>query len=49
MRELSAAGVRVIAFGPHVDAESLQLARELGAEEALARSSFYHRLPEILS
>lgn len=34
------AGVPVIAFGSHVNAELLRAAREAGAEEALAKSRF---------
>jgi hypothetical protein len=32
VRELAAAGMRVIAFGSHVDADVLRAAREAGAE-----------------
>ncbi len=45
---LSAAGVRVVAFGPHVDTDALQAAIDAGAAEALPRSRFFSRLPELL-
>lgn len=40
--------LRVIAFGPHVQAERLRAARDAGATEALPRSKFVERLPELL-
>lgn len=42
------AGVRVIAFGPHVDREALQKARQIGADQVLARSVFFEKLGELL-
>jgi hypothetical protein len=42
-------GVRVIAFGPHVDRAALRGAREVGADQVLARSAFFERLGELLS
>ena len=42
------AAVRVIAFGPHVDRESLRKARQSGAEQVLARSVFFEKLGELL-
>jgi hypothetical protein len=41
-------GVRVIAFGPHVDREAPRRARKVGAEQVLARSVFFERLGELL-
>ena len=38
----------IVAFGSHVDAKALAAAHEAGADEALPRSSFTRRLPEIL-
>ncbi len=38
----------VIAFLPHVLTEQFDQAREAGADEAMARSAFNKRLPEIL-
>lgn len=49
IEELVRAGVRVIAFGPHVDRESLRKARQNGAEQVLARSVFFERLGGLLS
>src|SRR4051794_30874617 len=44
----AAPGVRVIAFGSHVDTATLDRARALGASEVMARSRFVRELPEIL-
>lgn len=41
IRELSAAGVRVIAYGPHVDDVAMVRARSLGASDAVPRSRFF--------
>ena len=43
------AGVRVIAFGPHVDRAALRSARQAGAEQALARSVFFEKLGDMLA
>ncbi len=43
------AGVRVIAFGPHVDREALRSARRLGADQVLARSLFFENLGDLLT
>lgn len=48
IRTLAEAGARVVAFGPHVDDLAMVRARSLGAEDALARSVFFRRLPEML-
>lgn len=45
---LAAAGVGVVAFGPHVDDVALAAARAQGATEALPRSRFFSRLPRLL-
>jgi hypothetical protein len=42
------AGVRVLAWGPHVAKELLQGARDAGADEVLTRGAFDHGLEEIL-
>tara|TARA_Y100001970_G_scaffold288302_1_gene415216 strand:+ start:9931 stop:10164 length:234 start_codon:yes stop_codon:yes gene_type:complete len=42
------AGPRVIAFAPHVDAETLKLAKAAGCADALPRSIFFKRLPQLL-
>jgi len=48
LRSASSAGVRTFAFGPHVDDIALVRAKSLGAQDALARSRFFRRLPELL-
>jgi hypothetical protein len=45
IRALADAGVRTVAFGPHVDDHAMAAAQALGAEEALPRSRFFRRLP----
>lgn len=42
------AGSKVVAFGPHVDANGLKAAREAGCDEVLPRSAFYKGLEEKL-
>ena len=39
---------RIVAFGSHVDAATLARARELGAAEVMARSTFVADMPRIL-
>ena len=39
---------RVIAFGSHVDAERLELARAAGCDDVLPRSKFSSTLPDLL-
>jgi CheY-like chemotaxis protein len=39
---------RVIAYGPHVDAEQLRSARSAGCDPVLPRSKFVEELPHIL-
>ena len=41
-------GVTVIGFGPHVDTALSRRATAAGYTEVLARSAFFHRLPELL-
>lgn len=43
-----AAGVRVVGFYPHVQAELKQRALAAGASAALARSAFVEKLPHLL-
>lgn len=38
----------VVAWGSHVDVESLEAARAAGADRVLARSAFTRRLPDLL-
>ncbi|MDH3260861.1 MAG: hypothetical protein OEM84_07810 [Acidimicrobiia bacterium] len=48
IERLVQAGVRVIAFGPHVDGAALRSARQAGADEVLARSVFFQKLGAFL-
>ncbi len=48
VRALTAAGVAVLAFGPHVEGATLAAARAAGAV-VLPRSAFLERLPELLA
>ena len=43
-----AAGLRVVAYGPHVEAEMLRAARRAGCDLVLPRSKFVEELPAIL-
>jgi hypothetical protein len=43
-----ATGARVVGFAPHVDGDALAAAEAAGVE-ALPRSVFFHRLPELLA
>ena len=45
----AAAGVTVVAYGEHVQAEVLQAGRDAGADEVLTRSEFTRRLAVLLS
>ncbi len=40
---------RIIAFGPHVQADLLEAARQAGANLVLPRSAFVQQLPSLLS
>jgi hypothetical protein len=42
-------GLNVIGFGSHVDVGSAEAAKEAGFDEVMARSAFFHRLPQILA
>lgn len=46
---LAGVGVRVVAFGPHVDTEALRAAERAGAGEVMPRSRFFARLSDLLS
>lgn len=46
IRELASLGVRVIAFGPHVDDIAMARAGALGAADVLPRSRFFARLAD---
>ena len=43
------AGVTVVAYGEHVQADVLQAGRDAGADEVLTRSEFTRRLAALLS
>lgn len=49
IREASARGVPVIAFGPHMDAEGRKRAKAAGANRVLANSNLARDLPRILT
>jgi len=40
--------IRVAAFGPHVETEVLQRAKEAGADLVLTRGAFHHGMSEVL-
>ncbi|MCC6428931.1 MAG: hypothetical protein IT435_19185 [Phycisphaerales bacterium] len=40
--------VRIVAFGPHVEKQLFQKARDAGADEVMARGRLEHHLVEIL-
>jgi hypothetical protein len=42
-------GIRIVAWGPHVDTDSLELAARAGADEVLARGAFDRRMSSILT
>ncbi|HVW32732.1 MAG TPA: hypothetical protein VHL53_09355 [Acidimicrobiia bacterium] len=44
-----AAGVPVVAYGEHVQADVLQAGRDAGADEVLTRSEFTRRLEALLA
>ena len=46
---LVAAGPRVVAFGSHVDRETLAAARSAGCDQVLARSAFFADLVTLLA
>lgn len=48
IREASAAGTPVVAYGQHTDAALLRQARDAGAI-AVPRSAFFERLPELVA
>jgi DNA-binding response OmpR family regulator len=45
----AAAGVPVVAYGEHVQADVLQAGRDAGADEVLTRSEFTRRLDALLA
>jgi len=46
---LLASGARVIAFGAHVDQDTLDAARAAGCEEVLARSAVFRTLGDLVN
>ena len=46
--DLCRSGVRVVAYGAHVDKQLLATATEAGCDEVLPRSQFFSRLPELV-
>jgi hypothetical protein len=48
IRTLADAGVRVVAYGPHVDDIAMVRSRSLGAAEAVARSRFFSHIDRYL-
>ena len=48
IRDLKGKGLRVIAFGAHVDVDSLRNAKEAGADAVMPRSKFVERLAELI-
>jgi hypothetical protein len=48
IEELSGAGIRVVAYGPHIDRTVLRRARQAGADQVLARSAFFAKLGDLL-
>ena len=48
IREASARGTRVVAFGPHMDADARGRAKAAGADRVLANSNLQRDLPQIL-
>ncbi len=49
IREAKQRGIKVIAFGAHVDVESLKAAREAGADKVLPRSKFVEQLEQLIT
>jgi DNA-binding response OmpR family regulator len=49
VKAAAAAGVTVVAYGEHVQADVLQAGRDAGADEVLTRSEFTRRLAALLS
>ena len=47
MKVIKSADIRCLAYGPHVDRESLQKAQEAGADPTLPRAKLFGNLEEI--
>jgi CheY-like chemotaxis protein len=48
IEQLRSLGVRIVAYGSHVDVETLRKAREAGCDIVLPRSKFVEQLPDKL-
>ena len=48
LEAISSVGVRVLGFANHTERDLLESARAAGCEQALARSAFFSRLPDLL-
>jgi len=44
----AAASIRVLAFGPHIEKNTLQAARDAGADDVLTRGAFDHHMDSVL-
>lgn len=40
--------IRVLAFGPHIEKDTLQAARDAGADDVLTRGAFDHHMDQVL-
>lgn len=49
IREMAGRGVKVVAFGPHMDTEGRRRAKEAGAFRVLANSNLMRDLPAIFA
>ncbi|HEX5097157.1 MAG TPA: DNA-binding response regulator [Acidimicrobiia bacterium] len=45
----AAPGARIVAYGPHVDADGLAAARAAGADTAVPRSRFFRDIPAAIA
>ncbi len=45
----AAADYRVVAFGPHVDADAMTRARMLGADQVMSRSAFFRQSDSVIA
>lgn len=44
----ASAPIRVLAFGPHIEKNTLQAARDAGADDVLTRGAFDHHMDQVL-
>ena len=49
LKSLDASAPRIVAYGSHVNTQTLQAAREAGCDPVVARSKFVESLPNALS